>query len=216
MMTLLQKAGYVPTQIRLRNRRENEKLLAQSSSPFVPGQFIENQQQWGSIRFGAGRKSNMQYAGCGILAAANALLALGEPVDSHRMAELICSFEKDGAVLRGDFGVSPQSIQRYLEAQGYRTQLLTCRDKEAVDRLGELCRAAIVTVYNDGTDLLAQLHTVCMAKNRAGRFVVHNAGWQTRTDPAFQKANAAGFASLDQAVCAVSKRAVLLSCIGIR
>ena len=85
--------NHIPVTVREQNRRENSERLLESTV-FHPGHYIENQAQWGNIRFGNGKHSCMAYSGCEIIAVYNALLALGEKTDVAGMAELISSYEK--------------------------------------------------------------------------------------------------------------------------
>ena len=96
------------------NLSANETVLAataiEKSGFFQPAHFIENQNEWESVRFGL---STMKYSGCEIMAVYNALLDLGNRMNSQDMAELISKFERKGAELSGRWGCSPKSICKY-------------------------------------------------------------------------------------------------------
>lgn len=192
----------IPAAARERNLRENSGRLLEAAV-FSPGCYIENQAQWGNIRFGSGRHSCMAYSGCEIIAVCNALLALGEKTDAAGMAELISFYEKDGALLNGDFGTSPRAIFRFFQKRGYRVRGTSSRKADILDAFGGSAATFIVTVWNDCRDIMAQIHTVCLTKNAQGRFVVHNA-YQRREGRFVQKdAEGRGYGRLTEAIAAI-------------
>lgn len=163
---------------REQNFRHNLSLLEVSNSPLKEG-YIENQNQWGNIRFG---KTTMAFAGCEIMAVYNALMAMRKDntIDSsdcellrdfggcESICRLISDFEKDGAALQGWIGSSPYSIKRYLKKHGIRTRFVW-----KMDKLSD-AKVAIATVYNDAEDLYSQIHTIAFSKEEDG-YMSHNA-----------------------------------------
>lgn len=164
------------------NAAWNAKKLTQTDengeSIYIPqaGFFIENQSQWGNVKFGCSPNSDMGYSGCEIIATYNALSALGEPTSANTMVNLISAYEKDGAALFGEFGTSPHAIENYMKNAGYQVQSTTSLDKEQINEIGENSDVIIATVYNDKKDITGQIHTVCITKTQEGNYVPHNIG----------------------------------------
>ncbi len=48
-------------------------------------------------------------------------------------------------------------------------------DTKTVKEIARRNKVMIATAYNDKNDIMAQIHTVCITKNREGKFVLHNA-----------------------------------------
>lgn len=167
----------VPRFVRRKHLRENRIRLEQPNWRFwhVPDAYIENQSEWQQIRFGVGRRQNMNYAGCEIIATYNARKALGERMSKGDMAELIASYEARGAALFGGFGVAPTLIAAYLGKNGFAVQTADGADGDAVEEIARSHKVMIATAYNDKNDITAQIHTVCITKNPDGKFVLHNA-----------------------------------------
>jgi len=160
----------------LANRDSNEKVFAAASSQasgfFSPGSFIENQNEWESVRFGL---STMKYSGCEIMAVYNALLDLGNKMTAQNMAELISDFERKGAELSGKWGCSPKSIYKYLSHRGYRVTMTTHTDRDAINAVGRNSDSVIITAYNDRNDIRKMIHTISVTKDRDGNYTLHNA-----------------------------------------
>lgn len=157
------------------NLDANKKLLAASAGKngfFIPGHFIENQNEWESIRFG---QSTMKYSGCEIMAVYNALLDLGNRMTAENMAELINEFEKKGAELFGKWGCSPKSIYRYFIRQGYRVTIIIDTDPNVINAVGKDSDSIIITAYNDRNDIRKMIHTVSVTKDGGGNYTLHNA-----------------------------------------
>ena len=167
----------VPRFIRRSHLRENRIRLEQADWDFwhVPDDCIENQSEWENIRFGVGRHQSMAYAGCEIIATYNARKALGAPVSKKFMAELIDAYETRGAALWGAFGTAPTMIAAYFKKNGFRAETADGADERAVAEIARNHNVMIATAYNDKNDIMAQIHTVCITKNREGKFVLHNA-----------------------------------------
>lgn len=115
----------------------------------------------------------MDFSGCEIIAAYNAKVALGEEMTETEMAELICTFEKKGAVLSGGFGVAPTEINDYFERESYGTEMITSMEKEDINAVGEAYDTVIITVFNSSHNIMDQIHTMNVSKGENG-YVYHN------------------------------------------
>ncbi len=167
----------VPRFARKNHLRENRIRLEQTNWDFwrLPAAYIENQSEWKKIRFGVGRHLCMSYAGCEIIATYNARKALGDPMSEKHMAELIKEYEGRGTALWGMFGVAPTAVAAYFKKNGFAVETADGADERAAAEIARNHNAMIVTAYNDKNDIMAQIHTVCITKNREGKFVLHNA-----------------------------------------
>lgn len=206
----------VPRFVRKKHYRQNLVLLEETDWGFwnVPGTYIENQSEWGNIRFGVGRRQSMSYAGCEIIATYNARKALGEPVSKRYMAELIGAYEARGAALWGAFGVTPTAIAAYFKRNGFDVRTADGADEAAVEEIARNHKVMIATAYNDKNDITEQIHTVCITKNRDGRFVLHNA---YRRDERGQYRESLPYETLQEAAAHISRReSKLIYLIGIR
>ncbi len=198
------------------NRQHNKEILTGKPDFYEEGAFIENQAFWGDVQFGS--KYTMAYGGCEIFAVHNALLALGEPVDSERLAELISQFERRGAVLAGKFGIAPMAAYHYFRKQGYQVCVTRSRKKEVWNTFEEEYDTMIVTAYNDGGDIFRRIHTVNISKDIQGHFSVHN-GFVSRrnTKGEVEYISHGPFETLAQAVQNLAKgKAALICMIGIK
>lgn len=169
----------IPETLRNANLRLNKEVLlasAEASGFFIPGQSIENQNEWESVRFGI---STMKYSGCEIMAVYNALWALGRKMTARDMAELICEFEKKGAVLKGRWGCSPMSICQYFSCRGYRVSMTTSAGPDKIRLIAENSDTLIITACNDRNDIRRMIHTISVTKEKNGTFVLHNANKKT-------------------------------------
>lgn len=158
------------------NLSANEKVLAatatEKSGFFNPAHFIENQNEWESVRFGL---STMKYSGCEIMAVYNALLDLGNRMTARDMAELISEFERKGAELNGRWGCSPKSICKYFIRRGYRVTMTTSAKPDVINSIGENSDSIIITAYNDRNDIRKMIHTISVTKSNSGNYTLHNA-----------------------------------------
>lgn len=176
LMTIL--TGYTPKRVRKKHQMLNENAL--STNPKRYFGYIENQNEWGNIRFGAHPKSKMKHSGCGIIALWNAFHALNRypnhlnrTDEAKKMSALITDFEKHGSMLSGGFGISQVALYLYLERNGYHAKAYYTANAHRLDKIGEQHTCFIVTVYNDKSNLLRGLHHVCVTKG-SGKFVAHN------------------------------------------
>ena len=166
----------VPQKIRKKNLEHNTIRLKDAKWAFltVPSTYIENQNEWGEILYGWGSHHTIKYSGCEIIATFNALKALGKADSPNFMAELISEYEKHGAALWGEFGISPPAICTYLKRHGFSVVTEKKADDKSLDMADSRCRVFIATVYNNAKDITAQIHTVCITKDK-NRYILHNA-----------------------------------------
>lgn len=195
----------VPGFIREKHYRENMNRLARTDWDFWTGQeaYIENQSEWGDIRFGVGKRQSMAYAGCEIMAAYNARKALGEKVSRQEMAELICSYERRGAALFGKFGVAPTAIAAYFKKNGFPVETADGENEPAVEAVCKKYAVMIATVINDKNDITKQIHTVCITKRPDGSYVLHNAYYR---DENGRYRESVPYQTLQEAVGHISRR----------
>ena len=158
------------------NDRSNIEAYAarlESGKGFVKG-LIERQAEFTDMSLG---KSTLDYSGCEVIAVYNLLWKYrgGELVTP--LPELIETFEADGILYAGRFGVSPRSIRDYLKGRGIEVNYT--EDEGDFDLLGEFCDHFIVTVMNDRDDIFRQIHTFYISKED-GRLIAHNAGSKMR------------------------------------
>lgn len=166
----------VSQKIRKKNHNHNTIWLKDAKWDFltVPSAYIENQNEWEEVLYGWGSHHNMKYSGCEIIATFNALKALGKADSPDYMAELIEEYEKHGAALWGEFGVSPSAICAYMKRQGLAVVTVKKDDDQSLNAADSRCGIFIATVYNDAKDITAQIHTVCITKEDNG-YILHNA-----------------------------------------
>ncbi len=206
----------VPRFVRRNHFRENCEQLKETNWNFwhEKDALIENQSEWGRIRFGVGRRLSMRYAGCEIIATYNARKALGDSVSRDNMAEVIDSFEARGAALWGMFGVAPTMIAAYFRKNGFAVQTADGADEAAVERIAQNHKVMIATAYNDKNDIMAQIHTVCITKRTDRGFVLHNA---YHRDKSGQYSASPPYTTVQEAVGHISQReAKLIYLIGVK
>ena len=170
----LTKLSDIPESVIKQNAIDNAKLLSGTNTPLSATDYIENQSQWGNVKFGEGNKTNIAGSGCGIIATYNALNALGETTTSQTMVDLISYYEHDGAVMGGAWGVSPEAIENYFIGQGYDVTSTSEKGMLTINMIGEQYDTVIVTAYNDAYDITQQVHTVSITKETDGTYSVHN------------------------------------------
>lgn len=161
-----------------------DNLKSITPSIYTPGQFIENQNQWGNVKYGKdtdyeyvsefANTSNMQASGCGVIAVANALTNKGEVLENSEMALLINSFERNGMVMNGVMGTSPLAMYEYMVAQGYQADYITSTAPGIINDFARGYDTFIVTVYNDQNDVTAGLRHVCITVGEDGKYYAHN------------------------------------------
>jgi hypothetical protein len=176
--TILDKTSFIKGSVRKDHKSANIDKLKSEGSPLKDG-FIENQSAWKGVLFG---KVDMAYSGCEIMAVYNILHAMGKETGPELVGDLIESFEKSGAALKGRIGSSPRAIRAHLKRRGIDTRFIWKEDDidESVDK-------AIVTYYNNQKSLYHQIHTVAFIREEAG-FVPHNARSRQRAYPSLKEA----------------------------
>ncbi|MDE7212238.1 MAG: hypothetical protein K2O03_12465 [Lachnospiraceae bacterium] len=157
------------------NLAANQQTLTIASAKkvgfFSPGQFIENQSDWGNVRFG---HSTMKYSGCEIMAVYNALLDLGNEMTTQSMVRLIGEFERKGAVLCGKWGCTPLSIHQYFLRHGYCVVKTISANPDTINTIGKNSNSVIITAYNDQNDIRKMIHTISVTKDASGNYILHN------------------------------------------
>ncbi len=128
-----------------------------------PG-FIEDQERQGDLRYGA---ATMRWSGCGPIAAANAVHALG---GQAFLPDVIRELARDGAVFLGAGGTSPYAVRDYLAKQGAHVTLST--DESEFDAMLAGGDVFILLFHFDRKKRL-NLHYVCLTRQKDG-FAVHN------------------------------------------
>ncbi len=145
--------------------------------------YIENQAQWGSIKYGWFPRSNMAYSGCGVIAVWNVMEFFRRNPrvgTAAALANLIGDFEKMGAVMGGALGTSAYAVFFYLRKYFKKVGFSIAKRKSALDRFGERYQAFVVTTFNDAKNPARGLHIVCITTDSRG-YSVHNSYIKTRT-----------------------------------
>ena len=173
----------VPKKIRKNNYNTNLMKLKNADWDFwtVPSSYIENQNEWSEIMYGMGPHHNMRYSGCEIIATYNARKVLTGLASPESMAKLICEYEKCGAALWGEFGVSLWAIEAYFRRHGFPVTTTDKDDSKTLDMIERQCQVWIATVYNDANDITKQVHTVCITRDSGKGYVLHNAYLRDKT-----------------------------------
>lgn len=175
--------------------------------------YIENQSEWDGIMFGVGPHHNMRWSGCEIIATFNAMKVLTGKCSREEMAELIREYEKNGAALRGEFGVSPRAIETYFRKYGFLVTTTYKDDGQSLNMVDRQSQVLIATVYNDANDITKQIHTICITKDVGKEYVLHNT---YRRDKNGAYTASAPYATLEDAVSHSSRYgAKLIYLIGI-
>ena len=127
-------------------------------------------------------RSNMATAGCEVIAVYNLLKRYSGGAKAAELPDLIETFEREGVVLGGRFGVSPQAMAGYLRDLGLKVNFTS--DQSDFDVLAQYCPDMILTVMNDGSNIFKQIHSFYVSReNAAGGqyyFRPYNAGIRDR------------------------------------
>ncbi len=128
------------------------------------------------------------------------------------MMSVISAYERDGAAANGEFGVAPRAIASYFAQKGYRVQTTESTDSWMLNQFDENNDVAIVTVYNDQTDITQMLHTVCITKTENGGYIAHNINRvkNGKSVPSDEKT------TLEEAIKSIGRDSVAISVIGIK
>ena len=145
---------------------------------FVSNQYIENQNKpgWEDVKLGI---KDMNYAGCEVMATYNARLALGENMTAKELAELISEYEGNGLVLQGGWGVSPKAVYNYFKEREYDVEMVTSRNKEDINAIGDSYDTIIISFFNNQDDIMKEIHTINISKE-GNEYICHNAGTSER------------------------------------
>ena len=127
--------------------------------------YIEDQNSYHDMVYG---RTKMSYSGCEIIAVYNSLIALSKP---YSLVDLINSFEHDGMVLGARFGTSPRALTDYFIREGYR--VLSSTKACDYDDIAGQSDVIIMTMYNDCTDIMKKVHTICISHDDEG-YTAHN------------------------------------------
>ncbi len=136
--------------------------------------LIERQSELRDMSLG---KSTLDYSGCEVIAVYNMLLRYDGGSFKVPLPDLIETFENDGILRAGRFGVSPKAIVDYLRLIGITVNFTM--DETDLDVLGYFCDHFILTVMNDKDDIFRQVHTFYIKKDGM-HFTAHNAGLSMR------------------------------------
>ncbi|MBR6472267.1 MAG: hypothetical protein IKS99_00860 [Firmicutes bacterium] len=136
--------------------------------------LIERQDVLSDMSLG---RSSLNYSGCEVIAVYNLLSRYDEGSFKVGLPELIETFEKDGIIHAGRFGVSPRSMAEYLRGLGLNVNFTT--DETDFDVLGFYCDHFILTVMNDRRNIFKQVHTFYISKE-GDCLISHNAGLRMR------------------------------------
>ena len=109
-------------------------------------------------------KFTMDYNGCEVIAAHNALLTLGT---AEPLGEAAAYFERHGLFLGGVWGTHVLAVPGYFVAHGFRAR----RCWKDFDAAFAGARAAVFSYWNDKHDLMKGVHTVAIARSADGRFL---------------------------------------------
>ena len=162
-----------------RHYTENERVLV--DAPFfrrvTRKYYIENQSQWGSIKYGWHKRSNMAYSGCGVIAVWNTFVYFDRFTRvgaAAALSNIISDFERIGTVFGGAFGTSVIPSYFYIKKYFPKAGITFLHGEKYTDGYGDRYDAFIVTTFNDAKNPAKGLHTVCITKDKRG-FSVHNA-----------------------------------------
>ena len=131
--------------------------------------YIENQHDYNDMKYG---NQTMSYCGCEIISVFNAINFLTKNKNIN-LPEIINDFENDGITLNGNFGTAPKAIEDYFKKKNYFT--VSTSKEEEFDKIGEIAECLILTFYNDKNDIMQEVHTVNITKEK-GKLYVHNCG----------------------------------------
>lgn len=199
---------------REKNADDNFTTLTSSNTPYTAAAYIENQSEWGNVKFG--NNSNMKFSGCEVIATYNALFALGENVSEQTMIDAISRYERNGAVLGGILGTSPHQIEKYFKEKGYDVTSTKSRDEEKINNIGENSDTVIATVYNNQNDIVGEIHTVSITKDENGKYSIHNAFiTNNKGEYVVKDNNGAGYDTLQDAINNISINPSTIDVIGI-
>ena len=178
-LTLLQKLVTSPVSLKLTfrlseglnrltrrataRRRERNRAAVAAYTGFGP---INGQRRAPVAALPYGRYT-MDYNGCEVLAAYNALLTLGEAAP---LPEVSAWFERRGLFLGGAWGTHVLALPEFFKARGFIVETLY----KDFDAAFAAVPAAVFSFWNDAHRLRRGLHTVALAHAPGGRLAVYN------------------------------------------
>lgn len=112
---------------------------------------------------------------CEVIAVYNAITFLGNGVPSIDFPVLLKSFEHNGIVLHGCFGISPKTIYKYFGHKGYNVHMLVGEDinESSLCDMQESHDTYILTAYNEKGHIESMIHTVSITIHD-GKYYIHN------------------------------------------
>lgn len=131
--------------------------------------YIDNQHAYSDMFIG---KSTVDLAGCEAIACFNVFISMRKY--DYKLSDIIARFERRGIVNQGRFGVSPLEIVRFFRSMGYRTDKYILTGKKCdIQTLPDNHKAYIMVYYNNGDDLMEQIHTIAIIRD-GNTFQAHN------------------------------------------
>ena len=144
---------------------ENHKMIITKNKG-----YIEDQHSYKDMFY---RNKTLNYCGCGVIAAFNAMNDLKVKKEIS-LPLIIDYFENDGIVLSGVFGTAPTAIQDFFIKEGFET--INTTKEEEYDKIGENYDSFIFTFYENKNNIFEQVHVVNISKNN-GKYFAHNNGF---------------------------------------
>ena len=182
------------------HREHNLEVLQGENSPFDfrKGSYIEGQGSWTDMPYG--KSGSMSENGCGVIAAANVLIAMGEELNPEKTADLIAECERGGTVFGGMLGTAPAYLEKCIGEKGY--QVKASYNIHEADKIADASDVIIIGVENNSNNVMDGIHYICVTKTTDGRYELHNA--YNNSTSAFTSSDGAGFNTLTEAVKAYS------------
>lgn len=120
----------------------------------------------GKIKYGTG---TFNENGCGVIAANNALVSLGNRKDVRDLAK---EFETDGQVFGGFFGTSPYAIGDYFRNLGY--DVTTYEGDKKIYNLDIPDADTYIASFWNSDKAMDMIHTVAIDKLDSGKYRIYN------------------------------------------
>ena len=124
----------------------------------------------------------MDYNGCEVIAAHNALLELGLP---SALGGAAAYFERHGLFLGGFFGTHVLAIPHFFRDRGCEAEALFAARTAEFDAAFAGADAAVIAFWNDARRLRSGLHTVALLHGPRGGVEVCNLGGRDRQSVRF-------------------------------
>lgn len=151
-------------------KENSDKLLVKGKDGKSYIEYQEKKELFSNLNFGW---TDVNLAGCGIIATYNAIIGMNSSVSDNLFPDLIKYYERKGIAAKGFLGNNPNAIQQYFNENGYKTKVITTASPNDFNQLGKDYDAIIVTIYNNGDDITEQAHTVAITKYE-GKYYSHN------------------------------------------